>query len=151
MISEQERIHLLEMYYYPHHKAFELEVERVLEKYDRCLIIDCHSFSSVPLPYELNQAANRPQICIGTDSFHTTVELEHRFVHSFKNAGFTVAINKPYSGAIVPLRYYKCEKKVQSIMIEVNRLLYLDEGTGELLKNNKLGKLLSTIINETIR
>jgi hypothetical protein len=36
-----------------------------------CLIVDCHSFASVALPYELDQTSERADICVGTDSFHT--------------------------------------------------------------------------------
>ena len=42
---------------------------------DHCLIIDGHSFPALPLPYELNQRAFRPDFCIGTDDFHTPEEL----------------------------------------------------------------------------
>lgn len=148
-ISEHERMELLKRYYYPRHHAFEQEVEDVLKKYSRCLIIDCHSFSSVPLPYETDQNMNRPQICIGTDLYHTPLELVNRLLQSFKDVGLIVAINEPYSGAIVPLRYYQKEKKVQSIMIEVNRSLYLDEGTGELLpRYDEFRQLINRIINE---
>ncbi len=44
-------------------------------------------------------------------------------------AGYSVKINFPYSGSIVPMSYYKREPQVQSIMIEVNKRLYLDEAT----------------------
>ncbi len=38
----------------------------------------------------------------------------------------TVTIDCPYSGTIVPLRYLGVEPAVSSIMIEVNRRLYLE-------------------------
>ena len=44
-------------------------------KNNKVLIIDCHSFPKYPLPYELNQQTDRPEICIGTDSFHTSEKL----------------------------------------------------------------------------
>ena len=37
-----------------------------------------------------------------------------------------VTIDCPYSGTIVPLRYLGVEPAVSSIMIEVNRRLYLE-------------------------
>ena len=42
---------------------------------NHCLIIDGHSFPALPLPYELNQTAFRPDFCLGTDDFHTPEEL----------------------------------------------------------------------------
>jgi N-formylglutamate amidohydrolase len=47
--------------------------------------------------------------------------------------GFSVDINKPYAGTLVPLKFYAKDKRVTSIMIEIRRDLYMDEQTG--LKN----------------
>ena len=33
-------------------------------------MIDGHTFPALPLPYELNQTAFRPDFCYGTDEFH---------------------------------------------------------------------------------
>ena len=55
------------MYYWPQH--FEQVVSDCLAHFD--FIIDCHSYPKDPLPYELHQTSPRPQICLGTDSFHT--------------------------------------------------------------------------------
>jgi hypothetical protein len=40
-------------------------------RHDHCLIIDVHSFSSVPLPHEPDQTPRRPEVCIGFDRFHS--------------------------------------------------------------------------------
>jgi len=132
-LTEDERKFLLNNYYHPHHKALTKKVFKILEKYGRCLILDCHSFPSRPLPYELNQDIIRPDICIGTDPFHTSKNLENSFFHSFSEAGLHVAINTPFSGAMVPLKYYQQDKRVSAIMVEVNRSLYMNEESGQLL------------------
>jgi N-formylglutamate amidohydrolase len=54
-VSANEREQLLETFYRPYHRAMEQEVDTLIEKFGRCLIIDCHSFSSTPLLSELNQ------------------------------------------------------------------------------------------------
>jgi N-formylglutamate amidohydrolase len=41
--------------------------------------------------------------------------------------GYTVELNKPYSGTIVLLPLYGSGAPVISVMIEVNRRLYMDE------------------------
>jgi N-formylglutamate amidohydrolase len=46
------------------------------------------------------------------------------------NLGYSVAVNRPFSGALVPSHFYRRDKKVRSVMIEVNRCLYMDESTG---------------------
>lgn len=72
-LAAREREALLEKYYSPHHEALEEATEAALAAHGRCLILDCHSFPSRPLPYELAAAADpgvvrhRPAVCIGTD------------------------------------------------------------------------------------
>lgn len=121
----------LENVYDVHHRKLEEAVDGALKEHNSALILDCHSFSPVPLPYEPDQNPDRPDICIGTDSFHTPDELTEKAVEFFISKGYSVRINSPYSGTIVPLKHLNKEKRVLSIMIELNRGLYLKEGTKE--------------------
>jgi len=45
--------------------------------------------------------------------------------------GVKAALNRPFAGTYVPLMYLGKEKRVSSIMIEVNRSLYMNEKTGD--------------------
>ncbi len=132
--SEAERINLIRRFYEPHHALVEKAVRASLERWGACLIIDCHSFPSDPLPSDQDQRRPRPDICIGTDPFHTPPWLTRAAIGIFKALGFQVFVNRPYIGTIIPMHYYKCESSVWSVMIEVNRALYMDERTGERLK-----------------
>ena len=132
-LSPPERQMLLESYYAPHHQRLEQLVDEKMTKFGRCLVIDCHSFPSVPLPYEgASDDAIRPDICIGTDPFHTSSQLASNLVGHFSNSEFTVALNDPFSGALVPRSRYRKDLRVQAIMVELNRRLYMDETTGEV-------------------
>ncbi len=72
-----------------------------------------------------------PEIGIGTDAMHTSAELAE-VVHTFFNdRGFSVGMNRPFAGALVPNAFYGRDARVQSVMIEVRRDLYMDERTGE--------------------
>ncbi len=126
-----ERTELLDAYYHPHHRRFTEAVAELLNEAGQALIIDCHSFASRPLPYELNQGMDRPDICLGTDAFHTPNWLLDSVTKAFLKLGYSVAINHPFAGTIVPLPYYTQEARVLSIMIEINRKLYMHEDTGE--------------------
>lgn len=128
--SAEERETLLEKYYRPHHEALSAAVARELTEHGESLIIDCHSFPSTPLRYELDQNPDRPDICVGADEFHTP-ELLVEMVTSFAIAsGYTVDVNAPFAGTLVPVPFYRENGDVASIMIEVNRRLYMDEATG---------------------
>lgn len=133
VIFSRERQKLLKEYFFPHHHKLNKKVIQVIRKSSKVLIIDCHSFSSVPLLYEPNKNVDRPDICIGTDPFHTPECITIAFVNAFREAGFTVKINEPYSGTIVPLEHYQKNPHVRSIIIEVNRKLYMNEKSGEKL------------------
>jgi len=127
-LSEREA--LLARWYRPHHRRLEQLVEDAVRQHGRALVLDAHSFPSKPLPYEHAASANRPDICIGTDPFHTPAPLRDAFVSAFAALGFRVAVDTPFSGALVPARYYRRDPRVQSVMVEINRRLYLDETTG---------------------
>lgn len=139
-VSDEHKQEILQKYYDIHHKMFYEKVTEILSKHTKCLIIDCHSFSSIPLPYELNQNKIRPDICIGADNFHTPHELIDKITNLFKAKGYTVEINKPFAGTIVPIDYYGNNSNIQSIMIEVNRRLYMDEITSAKTKSYKILK-----------
>ena len=128
--SLDERERLLRTYYDPHHAEFEKVVAAVLERDDHCLIVDAHSFPSVALPCDLDQSPNRPEICIGTDVFHTPEWLGRAAAGMFWDEGWETEINRPYAGAIAPMRWYGRDPRVASLMIEVNRSTYMDEATG---------------------
>ena len=79
-LSDAERQHLLDSYYHPHHRRLTAAVDRALEAHDQALVLDLHSFPSVPLPCDQDQRPNRPDICLGTDTLHTPPELVNALV-----------------------------------------------------------------------
>lgn len=129
--TEDERNELISRYYLPHHQKLTLMAERILEEKGHCLIIDCHSFPSRPLPYELVQDSRRPDICLGTDDYHTPPEISEKLKDLFRETGFTVSFNTPFAGCMVPLDFHRNDKSLSAVMIEINRSLYMDENTGE--------------------
>jgi N-formylglutamate amidohydrolase len=129
-LPTDERDRLLNTYYYPHQQHVQDVVTDALAMHGKCLLIDAHSFSSKPLPHEPDQSPNRCDICIGTDDFHTPPGLVGLLRTGFEKRGFVVAVNQPFSGAFVPTCFYRENCQVSSVMIEVNRSLYIDEATG---------------------
>lgn len=130
VLSEEEREELLATYYRPHHLLLQQRVDEALGSTGRALVIDCHSFPSERLPYEIGGDGPRAEICIGTDSFHTPTNLCDAAVKGFADAGFSVTIDTPFAGALTPLKHYGKDHRVKAIMIEVRRDLYMDEHTG---------------------
>lgn len=136
--------------YHVHHRKLTNLVDEHLKQYGFCIIIDCHSFSSKPLLYELNQLSPRPDICIGVDSFHTPKSFTNNLYSLLKD--YDVKINTPFSGTIVPLKHYHKDKRVISIMLEINKKLYMNEQSFELdfLKFNKLKEDIKQALDSTM-
>ena len=150
--SAKGRAKLLATYYQPHHDALNTWTTRALEAHGRCLIIDCHSFPSTPLPCDLDQSPNRPDFCIGTAEIHTPPRLVDAATDAINNltgADNSVLVNRPYKGSMVPSQYYGRDPRVCSIMIEVRRGLYMDEETGERSGNyGSLRALLTSVLTK---
>ena len=147
-----ERSLLIDSYYRPHHRLLTDMTKQAITEYGNCLIIDGHSFPRLPLPYESDHSLERPEICIGTDDYHTPDNLRDEAVALFEKAGFTVAVNSPFAGALVPLDYYRSDKRVMGLMIEVRRDLYIDETTAEKLPEfdgvrDKIKGVISQVID----
>lgn len=129
ILSPSQRETIIARYYRKHHDAFTRFVDAQLAQFGRCLIIDCHSFPEVPLMASFDKTSVRPDYNIGTDQFHTPPALGEVSERHFKGLGHSVLIDKPYSGSIVPMKHYRKDKRVQSIMLEINRKLYLQDGS----------------------
>jgi len=133
LLDDDYRNKLIKAYYKPHHDALTRAVDEAVSLNGFCLILDCHSFPAIPLPCELDKTPDRPDICIGTDDFHTPTEIAEKVVRVFTEAGFSVELNKPYNGTLVPMDFFRNDKRVIAFMIEINRSLYMDEKTGDQL------------------
>ena len=137
-LSKERKEQILASCYEPHHQKLIRMTESALKKTGSCLIVDGHSFYPEALPYELHPKLHRPEICIGTDPFHTPEWLSVFCYDFFTGKGYETDFNAPFIGTIVPLPYFGKEKKVRSVMIEINRKLYMDK-TGE--KTSAFGKV----------
>ena len=111
--------------YKEHHDRLDRMVKNVLDKYDECFIIDLHSFSDEFVSKMFNKG-NNPDICIGINSDNCSTKLLEKTVNHFSSYGYSIMINYPYSGSIISNKY----PEVKSMMIEVNKRIYLDNLDG---------------------
>jgi len=150
-VTPQDKKRIIDEYFIPYHAALTKQVQSILKRHGTCLIIDCHSFSDKPRAYEPSQKTPRPDICIGVDSHHTPKILWENLALAFNLAGFTVRINDPFAGSLVPFKYFRKNKKVHSIMVEVNRKLYMSEKTFAKKKQfKKISREICDIISKAL-
>jgi len=120
-----DRDEIIEKYYSPHHSKLTRTSNQLLSLFNTVVIVDCHSFSDEVLPHE-QDTGKRPDFCLGIDEFHTPPELVDSLKEYLTSLNFSVAIDDPFSGTIVPLINYQKTENLKSIMIEINRKLYLN-------------------------
>jgi len=121
-----ERQAVIDRFYTPWQELVADECERLLERFGKCRIIDAHTFPARPLGCETDQGP-RPDICLGWGRYHSPQWWREKLVDVFERAGFSVEVNRPFAGSFVPGRYFERERRVRSVMVEVNRALYLGE------------------------
>lgn len=119
---------LLKAYFRPYATGLSEVVGHVLRAHDQVTIIDIHSFPAHELPYERmhHPDAGRPELCLGTDPFHTPDWLEEAARAAFASIS-DIAVNEPFAGTYVPLDFYCTDPRVTSIMIEIRRDTYVGQ------------------------
>lgn len=138
-LSHKKEIDLI---YENHHKKLDDYVTRILNKYNKCIIIDMHSYSDHQVANLFNYQ-NTPDICLGTEEAYYNQELIDTIKEYFENYGYSVMLNYPYSGSIIPNKYFnKTNTNIVSIMIELNKRIYIDNFEEfKIIFNNLLEKL----------
>lgn len=113
-------------------KAYLLEQRRLFKKNlksqvaDNTLIIDCHSF-----PCDVDPTCD---ICIGyNDDATYSAEIVETIKQTFEAFGYRVKLNAPYANSIT----IDTDVDYKSVMIEVNKRVYMDESTLMLSTNSK--------------
>lgn len=110
-ISENEKQEIINKYYYPHIEKLKKELT------PDSLLIDCHSFidednTKIDINLGYNEDWSKPK----KDVFDFIFKY-------FSDIGYKIGINTPYSNSFSP----KTDFNYPSIMIEVNKRLYLSE------------------------
>lgn len=126
---------LIKLYFTPYANSLEHQVDGLLKRFNRASIVDLHSYASKALPYELHGDGERPQICLGFDDFHVIPAQVKMVTEIFEEAGYEVSQNTPFAGTYVPLKHYGSDARVSSLMFEIRRDMYMDELTGDIIKD----------------
>jgi len=127
---------LIENVYNKHHKNLNSLVRKSLTLIPRVVVIDCHSFNT-----NLNV-----DFCIGTNKNQSSNELVQAVIDTISKNGYTYSINNPYQGSIIPTDFIN-DNRVDTIMIEVNKKLYLDKDYKKSSDFNKTEKIIYKILS----
>ena len=133
-ISDEEQMGMMAYYY-----SYIKQLKSMLNEHS--LLIDCHSFPS---------GLSDVDVCIGvSDDWSCPSEfLIELVMESFRQAGYKVALNTPFSNTIAPPMNFRYD----SIMIELNKRIYLNEDSLELLDSARsLKNSLNTLYGVLLR
>lgn len=131
--------------FHAHHKELNAKTQAKLDLHSKCTVIDCHSFSNERYWFH-DASIQLPDICIGFEEMHKDPELIERILEEFKE--FDIGINKPYQGSLVPSDYYQKNTNVKSVMIEINKNIYLEKDNVTKSKNfTTIQEKLNNLIN----
>lgn len=130
--------------YAQHHSKLN---ELVKNASDDIILVDLHSFSrDIIVHQELTKEL--PDICIGCEN-DMPDELKSKIVSTFLHYGFSVDINYPYQGSMIPncILEKKVKKNLISFMVEVNKACYIVNGEIDALRVEKIKEAIKQIIN----
>ncbi|MFT5758563.1 MAG: N-formylglutamate deformylase [Alteromonadaceae bacterium] len=128
--------------YKTHHQELNKTTRIVLCWIPVIFVVDCHSFG-----YEQNKADI--DFCLGFNSDFNNFEMLEKMKNHLEKNGYKVGINTPYGNAIVPNDFYG-NKLVKSIMIEVNKRLYLNNQNTEQFCKSEGFEQTQNVITELL-
>lgn len=113
--------------YYADFHAYVSKIMVDMTVMNKILLIDCHSFSN--LPNLLNPNPPDIDVCIGYNDDETRPNdvIIGNIIQHFESLGYKVGVNEPFSNS----KTFSVPVKYNSVMIEVNKRLYMNELTLE--------------------
>jgi N-formylglutamate amidohydrolase len=145
--DDAHRAELIATLFEPYAQALAGLVDERLAAAGRAVILDVHSYPAAALPYERHPGDERPAVCLGADAWHTPRGLLDAAGAAFAPVG-SVAVDQPFRGTYVPLRHYRRDDRVASIMLEVRRDAYLrDDGGPDRARVDRLATAAAGLID----
>lgn len=117
----------IEQLYRPFHAALAGLLEATRKRFGVAVLIDCHSMPSSAIG---QPPGARPHFVLG-DRFGASCDAKlTRFVRDLlQGKGYDVQVNRPYAGGFITEYYGNPARGVQTLQLEINRALYLNEVT----------------------
>lgn len=113
---------LKEDVYHKWHNLLNESINNKLSMFDRVFIIDFHSMPSQ------NNDSCLSDFILGNINGLSCRESEIDFIsNEIRKFGYTVDLNNPYSGGYITKNYYDKTRNIETLQIEINKKLYMNE------------------------
>lgn len=140
-LGADEIMQRISRYYDPYHDALEKLLEDAFYNYGAFWHINCHSMPAASAYPRKNIMMHghspRPSDIVLGDLDGRTCGRDYLYAlrDFWKSKGYRVTINDPFKGVELIRRHAHPTRGRNSIQIEINRALYMDEDSGEKNKN----------------
>ena len=142
LLDYNEVLERFENIYDVYHKRLQQLIDKCLQKFGFCFVLDCHSMPSEIC--NLLQDTQKIDFCLGTLFDQSCPDEMHAFFKKGLEAkNYYVSDNCPYSGAYITFNYCQPRRKIYTMQMEVNRGLYMNERLFK--KNNQFSNTCKNI------
>jgi N-formylglutamate amidohydrolase len=145
----------IEKIYFPFHSCLKQQLEMAREYWGAAYLLDVHSMPSNAVRKFKGGKSSSVDFVLGNRHGRSCDADFYDLVYNFlTDSGYYVEKNKPYAGGYITEHYGKPSEGFHTLQLEVNRKLYMNETSYDLLGNsdemkNLFTDLISALINKT--
>ena len=146
----------IEKIYFPFHSCIKQQLEMARDYWGAAYLLDVHSMPSNAVRKFKGGKSGSIDFVLGNRHGRSCDADCYDLVYNFlTDAGYYVEKNKPYAGGYITEHYGKPLEGFHTLQLEVNRKLYMNETSYDLLDNsdkmkNLFSDLISALINKTL-
>ncbi len=142
----------IEKIYFPFHSCLKQQFEMARDYWGAAYLLDVHSMPSNAVRKFKGGKSGGIDFVLGNCHGRSCDADYYDLVYNFlTDAGYYVEKNKPYAGGYITEHYGKPSKGFHTLQLEVNRKLYMNETSYDLLgDSDKMKKLFSDLISALI-
>jgi len=141
----------IENYWQPYHDALRALLDETYVRHGMVLHINCHSMRSRGHEKDPDGEVDRPDIILGDRvGVSCDPKITQFAAQTLRDLGYSVSVNSPYQGQELVRAYAAPAIGRHSFMIEINRRLYMDERTLEVLPSFDVLKRNMTAFTQAI-
>jgi hypothetical protein cdivTM_03523 len=145
-VTSGRREEIIRQAYEPHHVQLNKLSQKIVNQYGSCMMIDLHSYSNDLVRKLFGYTESLPDICLGYDDEWFSGNDALRLKSYIERLGYSCALNYPYAGALVPMDFYRDKTPgLHSVMLEINRRVYLEDGTVRQESVRDISKIIKFI------
>lgn len=120
----------IENYHRPYYAELKQNLERMRLAWGFVYQLSCHCMSAVGAPTHPDAGQPRADFCLGNVSGKTSSAEFIEFVKArIESLGYSCTLNFPYTGGELNARFGDTSGKSESIMVEINKKLFMDTAT----------------------